>query len=112
MPTAEEAAEMAIAEPRSTTAATAITARQVSIVCQALGVPRDDWLLFWRWTDELSNPKTLDAMRTYIDVMIADRCRQPADDLLSKLIELEVDGEELTVDDIHRFVATLVAGAG
>ena len=37
--------------------------------------------------------------------MIADRCRRPADDLLAKLIELEVDGEELTVDDIRSFVA-------
>jgi hypothetical protein len=32
-------------------------------------------------------------------------------DLMTQLIELEVDGEELTVDDIHRFIATLVAGA-
>jgi len=44
-------------------------------------------------------------------VMIADRCRRSTDDLLAKLIELEVDGEELTVDDIRRFVAALVAGA-
>ena len=43
--------------------------------------------------------------------MIADRCRRPADDLMSKLIELEVDGEALTVDDIRNFVAELVAGA-
>ena len=47
----------------------------------------------------------------YVDVMIADRCRRSTDDLLAKLIELEVDGEELTVDDIRRFVAALVAGA-
>jgi hypothetical protein len=43
--------------------------------------------------------------------MIADRCRRSTDDLLAKLIEMEVDGEELTVDDIRRFIADLVAGA-
>ena len=43
--------------------------------------------------------------------MFADRCRRSTDDLLSQLIELEVEGEELTVDDIHRFVAALVADA-
>ena len=46
-----------------------------------------------------------DALHQYVDVMIADRCRRPADDLISKLIELEVDGEDLTVDDIRNFVA-------
>jgi len=46
-----------------------------------------------------------------VDVMIADRCRRSTDDLVAKLIELEVDGEELTVDDICRFVADLLAGA-
>jgi cytochrome P450 len=44
--------------------------------------------------------------------MIAERCRKPTDDLVSRLIQLEVDGEELTVDDVRQFVAALVAGAG
>ena len=43
--------------------------------------------------------------------MIAVRCRQPGDDLLSLLIQLEFDGEELTVDDLRAIVATLVSGA-
>ena len=50
-------------------------------------------------------------LHSYVDVMIADRCRRTTDILLAKLIELEVDGEELTVDDIRGFVAALVAGA-
>jgi cytochrome P450 len=55
--------------------------------------------------------KALDELHQYVDVMIADRCRRSTDDLWAKLIELEVDGEELTVDDVYRFVAALVAGA-
>jgi hypothetical protein len=47
----------------------------------------------------------LSELHSYVDVMIADRCRRTTDILLAKLIELEVDGEELTVDDIRGFVA-------
>jgi cytochrome P450 len=80
-------------------------------VCEALGVPQTDWTLFYRWADTPMMPKATDELHQYVDVMIADRCRRPADDLMSKLIELEVDGEALTVDDIRNFVAELVAGA-
>ena len=92
---------------------TADTDRQNSIaaVCDALGVPRQDWQVFSRWAAGPLTPKKLDELHHYVDVMIADRCRRSTDDLLAKLIELEVDGQELTVDDIRRFVAALVAGA-
>ena len=83
----------------------------ITAVCEALGVPPEDWPLFARWAAGPSTPKKLDELHHYVDVMIADRCRRSTDDLLAKLIELEVDGEELTVDDIRRFVAALVAGA-
>ncbi|MCW2565418.1 MAG: hypothetical protein JWQ31_3978 [Mycobacterium sp.] len=92
---------------------TTTNTRQNSIaaVCEALGVPRQDWPFFFRWATEPLTPQALDALYQYVDVMIADRCRRSTDDLLAKLIELEVDGEELTVDDIRRFVAALVSGA-
>ena len=83
----------------------------IAAACETLGVPRADWQLFSGWAAE-PNSKAVDALYAYVDVMIADRCRQPTDDLVSKLIELEVDGEDLTVDDIRRFVAALVTGAG
>ncbi len=92
---------------------TTTNTRQNSItaVCEALGVPRPDWHLFSRWAAGPLTPKARDELYHYVDVMIADRCRRSTDDLLAKLIELEVDGEELMVDDIRRFVAALVAGA-
>jgi cytochrome P450 len=55
-------------------------------------------------------PKATDALHQYVDVMVAERCREPADDLLTTLVTLEVDGRELTVDDIRNFVVELVAG--
>jgi cytochrome P450 len=79
-------------------------------VCEVLGVPRNDWPLFYRWAAEPLTPPATDALHQYVDVMIADRCRRSTDDLVSSLIDLEVDGRELTVDDIRNFVAELVAG--
>lgn len=80
-------------------------------VCEALGVPRKDWPQFYRWAAEPLTPRSADALHHYVDVMIADRCGRSTDDLLTNLIEIEVDGAELTVDDIRNFVTELVAGA-
>lgn len=73
-------------------------------------MPAKDWPLFTGWAASARTSNCLDALYQYVDVMIADRCRQPGDDLLTRLIELDVDGRELSVDDIHRFVASLVTG--
>ena len=92
-----------------TTASTRQTT--TAAVCEALGVPQEDWPLFYRWAAAPLTPKATDELDHYVDVMIAERCWRPADDLMSKLIELEVEGEELTVDDIRSFVAALVSKA-
>jgi hypothetical protein len=105
VPTTKET-DMTTTEPIRT-----VRRRSIAVVCAQLGVPNKDWHLFRCWAGGSLNSKALDALYAHIDVMIADRCRVPGDDLLSQLIELEVDGEELTVDDIHTFVAALVAGA-
>jgi cytochrome P450 len=91
---------------------TTASIRQASTaaVCEALGVPREDWPLFYRWAAEPLTPKATDSLHQYVDVMIAERCRRPTDDLMSTLIELEVEGQELTADDIRNFVAELVTG--
>lgn len=80
-------------------------------VCEALGVPEKDWPLFYRWAAGPLTPKATDVLHQYIDVMIAERCHRPGDDLLTTLVTLEVDGRELTDDDIRNFVTALVAGA-
>lgn len=97
---------MTTTEPR-----TAVRRYPIAGVCVLLAVPRKDWQLFSRWASESLNSKTLDELYAYVDVMIAVRCRKPGDDLLSQLIQLEVDGEELSVDDIRAIVAALVSSA-
>jgi cytochrome P450 len=74
-------------------------------------VPRRDWHLFRRWAGESLSSKALDQLHAYVDVMIAERCRNPGDDLLSQLIETGLDGEDLTVDDFRAIVASLAARA-
>jgi cytochrome P450 len=83
----------------------------LALVCASLGVPRKDWRLFSRWAHDSSSPKALDELFAYLDVMVAERCHRPANDLLSQLIQVEVDGAELTMDDIRMLVTALVAGA-
>lgn len=88
-----------------------ISEATTATVCEALGVPEKDWPLFYRWAAGPLTPKAVDTLHQYIDVMIAERCRRPSDDLLTTLIALEIDGRELTDEDIRSFVATLVAGS-
>jgi cytochrome P450 len=84
------------------------TADWMSVLCAALGVPRQHWHLFTRWADDPATPKTLDELYAYIDVMVAERCWKPADDLLSDLIRVEVDGDELTADELRMLVSGLL----
>ena len=60
---------------------------EIADVCTQLGVPPKDWHSFEGWAGRSLNPKELDAMYGYVDVMIAMRCHRPGGDLLSKLIE-------------------------
>src|SRR4051794_32646388 len=76
---------------------------RIADMCTALGVPADDRVLFWRWADELPQGRAVEEMNSYVDVLIAERCRRPADDELSRLIALG-----LTDAEIRRRVAVLV----
>jgi cytochrome P450 len=80
-----------------------------------LGVPPEDYPRFKGWTDRLvaflgtARPVTealddaranLLALRDYVQEALAERRRQPANDLLSALIEAEEAGGKLTNDEI------------
>jgi cytochrome P450 len=83
--------------------------RSIDDVCVQLGVPAKDWHLFKHWAAESLTSEALDQLYAYVDVMIAERCRQPGDDLLSELIATGVDGEDLTVDELHAIVVAMVS---
>jgi len=81
----------------------------VATVCEQLGVPEVDRNLFTRWATELSDEHNMDALNSYVDVMVADRCAHPAADLLTELIKSGVAGEDLTADELRTAVVAMLA---
>jgi cytochrome P450 len=76
-------------------------------VCVALGVPSRDWLHMAQWVE---GPTAGRAARlgAYVDVLVADRCWRPGEDLISDLIAIEADGDGLTADEIRAIVVVLL----
>jgi cytochrome P450 len=98
------------------------TRATVDDVCAMLGVPRQDWNSFARWAADLRDHagmtpretavhRTLDAVHAYVDMMIAERCAQPGNDLLSSLVHAEIDGGGFTADELRLSVTTLMTMA-
>ncbi|MBE1546402.1 cytochrome P450 [Mycobacterium sp. OAS707] len=85
--------------------------RSIEAVCTQLGVPQKDRHLFERWAGKSLTSQALDQLYAYVDVMIAIRCGKPGSDLLSELIAMGVDGEDLTVDELRAVVAAMVSSA-
>ena len=104
----------------------------VIVIAELLGVPSDDRHLFKQWVDALfertqqfslvnrSEQQDRDIERAmeqvghltdYLAEHAAERKRRPREDLLTKLVEAEVDGERLTDAQIVNFAnLLLIAG--
>ena len=73
----------------------------------ALGVPARDWLSVAQRLD-VCDTRTADALGGYVDVLVADRCGRPGEDLVSDLVTFEVDGRALTADELRAIVVGLL----
>ena len=96
----------------------------IPIICELLGAPAEDWEDFSVWaTDVLSgldadaNDKVdriiaaREALEAYVIELIARRRTEPADDLLTVLIQAEEEGDRLSEQELITMVeAVLVAG--
>ena len=98
------------------------------VIAEMLGVPVADWPRYRRWSDvilKLANTftrdeeafRTLDEyqavtaeMRAFLPDLIAQRRAAHQDDLLTRLVAAEVDGERLTEEEILGFVQLLLVG--
>jgi cytochrome P450 len=96
------------------------------IICELLGVPHDDQPRFAGWSTSMAHsvqpgfgdqgrPGDSDRasaeFREYFNELIVARRSHPGDDLLSKLIRAEDEGQRLTADEIiSTCVLLLVAG--
>ena len=97
----------------------------ITIICDMLGVPKDDRADFRRWTvavaqtlEPLPPDDVQDAadegtikLAEYFGALIAERRKTPGNDLLDALIAAEEEGHRLTEDEIIS-TAGLLLGAG
>ncbi|XTZ13622.1 cytochrome P450 [Micromonospora echinospora] len=104
----------------------------VIVIADLLGVPSSDHPLFKQWVEAMFSTGTqislkdpspeqqehfeqgmaqVENLTGYLKVHIRERRVQPRDDLLTKLVEAEVDGQRLTDVEASNFaMALLVAG--
>jgi cytochrome P450 len=90
------------------------------VIAQMLGVPRSDQAQFKEWSDYIiaagtdptpENVGKSAELFAYFAAVLAERRKRPTDDLLSTLVQSEIDGERLEEFDLLSFCMTLlVAG--
>jgi cytochrome P450 len=99
------------------------------VIAEMIGIPSDDWSRFRHWSDVILKlsytmrgmeadeeganamagfTAVTEEMDGYLEEMIAQRRTEPKDDLLTRLINAEVDGERLTHAEILGFFQLLV----
>lgn len=88
------------------------------VIADLLGVPYEDRPKLFEWTNTVSLAQaTADKelglgaifeMGAYLTDLTAQRKAHPTDDLVSRLITAEIDGESLTDDEVTFFFATLM----
>lgn len=93
----------------------------VSLIARLMGIPEERREDFKRWSDALvsTGPATemkdrmpdIKQMGTYFRSLIAERRDNPGDDLVSQVVNAEVDGAHMSDDDIAAFcMLLLIAG--
>ncbi|HZR82944.1 MAG TPA: cytochrome P450 [Candidatus Binatia bacterium] len=96
------------------------------VISEMLGAPVADRPLFRRWSDVIlilsysltpgpeaeravaAYREVTEEMRSYVARLIADRRAQPRDDLLTRLVHAEVDGDRLSEAEILGFFQLLL----
>ena len=86
------------------------------IIAGLLGLPRDDYAQFQRWSISLLSITVnreraiaaADALREYFVPILAERRLDPQDDLISSLAQAEIDGEKLGDEEIFSFLRLLL----
>jgi cytochrome P450 len=95
----------------------------IIVIAEMLGIPREDRERFKRWSDAMAatlggDYSSLDEPRRsneelveYVSGVIAERRKEPRDDLISRLVAAEESGQKLTEDEMLGTIALLlVAG--
>jgi cytochrome P450 len=88
----------------------------VQVIARILGLPRSDYPRFQRWALEVTSVSAnwdrgmaaSEALRDYLSTIMDDRRTHPGDDLISDLVQAEVEGEHLTDEEIVSFLRLLL----
>jgi cholest-4-en-3-one 26-monooxygenase len=93
----------------------------LEMICEMIGLPEDDWHRMFELSNKLvgfddpdmrTSPEEGEAAATeifaYCDAVAADRRAAPRDDLMTALVEAEVEGERLDELELNLFFVTLV----
>jgi cytochrome P450 len=100
----------------------------IMVIAEMLGLPTADWKRVEGWADAImgladtimGTPAAADAasaefaranaeMQEYLVALVAARVGKPTDDLISRLVHAEVDGEHLSDLELLRFFQLLLA---
>lgn len=96
----------------------------IRVISNMLGLPRSDEPMFVGWYQDLIaglSPKAesvargmqaRDEMWEYLTPIVADRRVTPTDDLLTRLVHAELDGQRMSDDEVKGFIALLLAAGG
>ncbi len=97
------------------------------VIAEMIGIPVADRARFLRWGETImnlsyaiaggeeaakamqENAVVKEEMRAYLKEVIPERRKAPKDDLLTRLVEAEVDGERLTEEEILGFFQLLLS---
>jgi len=93
----------------------------VQVICEVLGVPREDHHLFARWGDALTYmlslqlgahldevEKASEGLSSYVDELVADRAAHPRDDLVTSLVEASEGGDRLSPLELRAMIGALL----
>ncbi|MGA2836136.1 MAG: cytochrome P450 [Acidimicrobiales bacterium] len=88
----------------------------VQVIAEILGLPRSDFPRFQRWAVEITSVAAnwdrgvaaSQALRDYFAGIVEERRAHPADDLISDLLAVEVDGNALDDEEIFSFLRLLL----
>ncbi len=93
----------------------------VQVICDVLGVPREDHHLFAAWGDALTYVLSLElgahmqeieeaarALSAYIDGLVTERRTHPGDDLVTSLVEASEEGDRLSAIELRAMIGALL----
>ena len=92
----------------------------IQVIARILGLPPEDSAKFENWAvwiiastvDPAKGHAASKALRDYLVPVLAERRREPADDVISQLVCAELDGETLSDEEILPFLLLLLPAAG